>query len=361
MEKNQSKTRKADVVVISIVVAVILIAIGGLVYYLTSSDSVKTNALVQISKDNKKMAVISDAEYNYKLLNLMAQFQQAYGITDEQTAYSFWSTPIDGVAQIDYFKNFALEQIKYEKIEYLKALESGTKLSAQEKEELKSGFDNIEKQLKDQGVKIDDYLINYYGISFRIYKEMSEQSRIASKFSTTQINSIEVTDEDIINYYDENFDRYYTVRVRHILLRTKDDNGNALSEDDIEEKRELANSLLAAINSGEDMDTLVADHSEDPGAEDNSGYYDVTKGSSYVAEFRDWAMASQVGDAAVVESELGYHVMKTYRTTVFEDIILQVKKDLQTARYSEKLSGWLGEYDIVVYEAVYESINPLAS
>ena len=356
MPKGKSNTT----VVISVVVGVILIAITAVVLFYFNADIVKTRTMVQINRDGKKIAEVSDAEYKYKLLNIMFQFEQSYGITDPTQAANFWLTPVEGVTQLDQIKNFALEQIKYEKVEYVKALENGIKLSSQEKDELKVSFSSIEKQFKDANQDIDDYLMSNYGISFNIYKDISEQSKIASKFSTLQISEIDVTEQELLDHYNENKAAFYSVKVRHILISTLDEKGNDLEGELLEEKKKLAEEILVKIESGEDMDALVDEYSEDPGAESNFGYYDLTENANFVPEFKEWAMNSALDDTGIVKTEFGYHIMKTYQVTNFEDIQLQVKRDLQTKRYSQTLSQWVEEYDIQVFDAVYESINPLA-
>jgi parvulin-like peptidyl-prolyl isomerase len=249
--------------------------------------------------------------------------------------------------------------MKYEKVEYLKALEAGTRLSNQEKDDLKATFDSIEKQFKDNNQDIDDYLIASFGISFRMYKEISERSKIASKFSTLQISQIEASDDEIENYYNENIDRYFTVNVRHILLLTTDDEGEPLDEEVLEEKEQLAQELLERVNAGENMDELVEEYSEDPGAQYNFGYYDVEKNAGYAPEFEEWSLNSQIGDTGIVETDFGFHIMKTYKVTSFDDIRLAVKRDLQTTIYSERITAWVDEYYIEIFDSVYDSINPL--
>lgn len=358
-EMDLAKPKNSTMAVVIIVVAVIVIAVVAITLFYLNADLVKTRTMVQIEKNGKEVAEITDAEFKYKLANLMMQFEQAYEISDQTQRLNFWLTPYEGVTQLEQIKNFALEQMKFEKVEYLKAIEAGTRLSNQEKDDLKATYDSIEKQFKDNNQDIDDYLIASFGISFKMYKEISERSKIASKFSTLQISQINASDDEIKNYYDENIDRYFSVNVRHILLLTTDDAGAALDEEAIEEKKEIAQTILEKINTGESMDELVDEYSEDPGAQYNFGYYDVEKGAGYAPEFEEWALNSQPDDTGIVETDFGFHVMKTYKVTNYDDIKLAVKRDLQTSRYSETITAWVEEYYIEVFDAVYDSINPL--
>lgn len=357
-----AKGKNSTTLVVVIVVAVILIAITSLIVFVLNGDSIKERTMVEISKDGKKVAEISDVEYNYKLINIMQQFQQAYGITDQSQALQFWTTPVDGVTQLDQVKNFTLEQMKYEKVEHLKAIENGTKLSSQEKQELENNFNSVEKQFTDANEDLEQYLNEALGISFKMYKNYAEQAEIAAKFSSQQINNVVVADTEIEEHYDANISRYFTVKVRHILIASIDAEGNKLEGDALQEKKDLADSILTKLNAGEDMDALVDEYSDDraqDGTVNNFGYYDVTEEAALIEEFKNWALNSQVDDTAIVETDFGYHIMKTYTVTTFEDVKLQVKKDLQTSKYAEVIQGWVEEYVIEVFDSVYENINPL--
>lgn len=56
---------------------------------------------------------------------------------------------------------------------------------------------------------------------------------------------------------------------------------------------------------------LVKEHSDDSSAEDGGLFEDINPDSQYVLNFRNWAIDPQrkAGDAEVIETEYGYHVM----------------------------------------------------
>ena len=64
-----AKGKSSTTIVIVIVVAVILIAIASLIVFVLNGDSIKERTMVEISKDGKKVAEISDVEYKYNLIN----------------------------------------------------------------------------------------------------------------------------------------------------------------------------------------------------------------------------------------------------------------------------------------------------
>ncbi len=112
-------------------------------------------------------------------------------------------------------------------------------------------------------------------------------------------------------------DETVPVNVRHILFQfATDSNGTVTMTDD--EKAELkkqAEDVLAQFNENPSEDAfieLAAQYSEDEGSKNNGGLIEnITPTSNYVTNFRDWAVdkSRKVGDAEIVETEYGYHIM----------------------------------------------------
>ena len=62
----------------------------------------------------------------------------------------------------------------------------------------------------------------------------------------------------------------------------------------------------------EGFESLVSQYSQDSNSVPSGGLIDgITSSSSYVQEFKDWALDSsrQTGDTGIVKSEYGYHIM----------------------------------------------------
>lgn len=118
---------------------------------------------------------------------------------------------------------------------------------------------------------------------------------------------------------------YTPVAVRHILIGLEytedvtDEDGNTTSESktrSLTDAKKIANDLLAEWKKGDTTEdtfaTLASENSDDTGSIDNGGLYDdITADSSYVQEFKDWALSKdrKVGDVGIIETEYGVHVM----------------------------------------------------
>jgi len=77
-----------------------------------------------------------------------------------------------------------------------------------------------------------------------------------------------------------------------------------------EQADQLAASLLEQIRAGADIDKLMREWSEDPASAPGATAYEVKPDSQYVFEFRRLALRLKVGEAGMVKTIYGWHVMK---------------------------------------------------
>ena len=103
-----------------------------------------------------------------------------------------------------------------------------------------------------------------------------------------------------------------SVKVRHILISTQN------LPDSLAKQR--ADSLEQLVRKGANFNALVMEYSDDPGKQQNMGSYDITPTSSFVPEFKEFALTHKAGDIGVVKSQFGYHVMQ-----------IESQKDFETA------------------------------
>lgn len=117
-----------------------------------------------------------------------------------------------------------------------------------------------------------------------------------------------VTDEMLNNY---------AYQAKHILIKTIDDSRNPLPEDEIAEKKQQAEDILAQIRGAADpaakFDELMNEFSEDGRGEDGAlaapDGYTTTRGEM-VSEFEQGALALKPGEiSGLVESTYGYHII----------------------------------------------------
>lgn len=99
-----------------------------------------------------------------------------------------------------------------------------------------------------------------------------------------------------------------SVRAKHILITTSDRETGEMIRDEAAAKQ-LADSLLAAINAGSDFTALAAQYSAD-GSRNNGGDLGMYGYGMMVPEFQEFTFTQPVGSRGVVQTQFGYHVIE---------------------------------------------------
>lgn len=101
-----------------------------------------------------------------------------------------------------------------------------------------------------------------------------------------------------------------STKVAHVLVAYKGAERATVTRTEAEAKA-LADSYLAQVNANpEAINMLARTSSDDPGAVQNGGVYDVTPNGGWAKEFKDFAVASPKGKTGIVKTSFGFHVMR---------------------------------------------------
>ncbi len=129
--------------------------------------------------------------------------------------------------------------------------------------------------------------------------------RLLRKKATT--DGIEVTEEKLKKFYEENPDMFVEVEARHILV----------------EDEKKAKEVKEKLDNGEDFEELVKEYSTDTASVPEGGKVGtVTADSQFVPEFIEATLKLKEGDiSGPVQSSFGYHIIKADKRTelTFED------------------------------------------
>lgn len=138
--------------------------------------------------------------------------------------------------------------------------------------------------------------------------------------------------------------------VRHLLVKfsggTKDEDGNTTYSD--EEKaaaKEKADGYLQTWLDGDKTEEsfieLVKEHSDDSSASEGGLFEDITPKSSYVDDFLSWSIdeTRKTGDAEVVESPYGYHVMYYVGASELNYRDMMISDDMRAEDLEEWYNG----------------------
>jgi peptidyl-prolyl cis-trans isomerase D len=192
---------------------------------------------------------------------------------------------------------------------------------------------NLESQFGSIEVT-DEEIAEYYAANESQFMQEEQVSLEYIEINKDDIfDEVSVTQEQIRQRYDEEQLEYQSQierRASHILLEAFDDNGFA-------EALSLATELKDRIDSGESFEALALEYSDDIGSAEEGGDVGYTSGDNFVEPFEQALLALEVGAVSdPVRSEFGVHVIKLTEQSEssiesFEDSRDRLERDLKTA------------------------------
>ncbi|MFJ5763008.1 peptidylprolyl isomerase [Neobacillus sp. NPDC093182] len=157
------------------------------------------------------------------------------------------------------------------------------------------------------------------------------------------IPQIEVTDEELQTYFDENKDSLgeaEQVKASHILV----------------EDEATAKEVKQKLTDGADFAELAKEYSTDEGTKENGGELGFFARGTMVTEFEDVAFTLPVNEISEpVKTDYGYHIIKVeekkeVKEANFDDSKGEIKETLIDQKMETEYSTWLEEkkndYDI---------------
>lgn len=175
----------------------------------------------------------------------------------------------------------------------------------------------------------------YYGISGKAFRdEMAQQLKLRLILA----DHINVTDEQVRQYYDEHLDEYKDpeqVRASHIIVDTEEE----------------ALEIIAQLKNGADFAELAKERSGDGAAAigGDLGYFTYDE---MTESFSEVVFAMEVGTftEVPVKTEFGYHVIlntdhQAESTIPFEDVKEKIAYMLEDQALTEVLADWFAELE----------------
>ncbi len=140
------------------------------------------------------------------------------------------------------------------------------------------------------------------------------------------------------------------VQVQHVLIGWKgvpaarpDQDPRAAARDKAAADK-VASEVFAKVKAGEDMAKLMKEFSEDPGSKDNGRIYDVFANGQMVPSFKDLSLRLEIGEAGMVISPFGWHVIKRVPPPPPDNLesaaILKREPVTQSSKVKHILLGW---------------------
>lgn len=248
---------------------------------------------------------ISTNELLYYINSAVANVEQNMNQTYDQ----FKDVEVEGQTFTEYVKDTALDEAIKNRLIEQKFDELGLTFDEAGQTEVDEMITSLESQyggsdkLDEALKKIGTDRETFKQIGVVSYKQMKIQEKLYGEGGDE-----EVTDQDVTDYYNDEY-----TQVKHILISTRDQDGNTLEDSMKQIKQQLANDLLAQIKAGADFDELMKSNTEDVDQEGNpnspDGYIFDSDGN-YIEPFKEKSLTMEIGSVEMVETDYGYHIIK---------------------------------------------------
>ncbi len=268
-----------------------------------------------------------------------------------------WETvELEGKKLVDIVREEAVNELAVSIIVKQKAKENGLSITQVDKDKLESQIESMKNSIGSEA-DYELWLLEQ-GLTDKVYREFIEYSLLSAKLIEKIVP--DVSDDELFKYYEEN-----VAHVKHILVKTVDDDMNAVSGDVFAQKQALAYDYLKRAKAGEDFDKMVNDLSEDPGSQSQPEGYYLGKGfilgttGGMIAEFEATSLSLKIGEISdPVETAYGYHIIKRYDNDkeTFETHKEQLQAQIKSVKYSVMLDQWRSEAKVELNNEVIESL-----
>ena len=289
----------------------------------------------------------------------------------------------NGVTWQQFFLESALGSWQNYQALTMEAKAAGFELEESRINELDNLKESLDLQAQSYGLSGAEELLalnvgNCAGIED--YHFFLENNYYGGGYLDSMVKALELSDEDLEAYFTEHEAEYTengltrdlrSIDVRHILafpegadnatIRTEtfSDEAWAAGEAKAQEILEL---YLAGEMTEESFAALANEHSADPGSNTNGGLYTEVMQGDMVPEFDAWCFdeARQVGDTAVVRTDLGFHVMYFSGSNVLWPTY--VRQDMQAEYQQNCVTAAVEKYAMEVdYSAIVLGFLDLAN
>ncbi|NCC68769.1 MAG: hypothetical protein EOM14_11375 [Clostridia bacterium] len=291
---------------------------------------------------------VSWGEYFYWLYYSISYVEQYLGtIPDLSETCAFDDT----MTYSQYFASSAKDMVvQYHALE-MNAKAAGAELTAEDEESLRELLaSDIVSCCGEDGTETDfyDYLESMY-VSQDLYNYINSVSCLYTNCfdALYDADGETLSDADVQAFIDAN--GYMTAK--HILLKTVDSEGTAISDEEIAAKLATAEDIVAQLGAASDQDArialfeeLMAEYNEDTSEDYYPGGYCFASGEM-VEEFESATAAlSEYETSGVVESDYGYHIILRMPTTP-DDVVEYYSEDEQ---YDLRYLAAVDAYDVVI-------------
>jgi peptidyl-prolyl cis-trans isomerase C len=293
------------------------------------------------------IAVVGDREIpkaDYD--RLLAQAQTTYEAREQDF-------PEAGTPEFAQLRNAIVRSLVEQAQFEIAAEELGIEVTDEEVEER---LDELKEQFFEGDEEKYEEELEKQGLTDEQVREDVRSRVLSEKVFDDVTADVEVTDEEVEAYYEENKAQFETPasrEVRHIL---------------VENKRQ-ADRLYAQLQDGADFAKLAKEHSQDPGSAEEGGNFTAQQGAT-VEEFDKTAFELETGEISEpVETQFGWHIIEALEdiepaaTQELSEVEQQIREQLQEEKRNQAINDWITELrerfaDQVAYAPGFEPPPP---
>ena len=329
LKQQQEARRKKKVNIITAVVSVLLaiVFIGSIltINYIQNSGYLLRKQTALKSDNHTISAATFTYFFNYEYQNFInnnSNYLSYYGL-DVETDLREQETS-DGKVWFDYFAENtqnALTEILYlaEKAESV-----GMKLGEEENKQLEEFEKGVEEGAKEQKCSVDEYIATVYGKGLKKADVLEglKLSMLATKFYNEKIGSVEYSDEDLNEYFNDHKNDFLYVDYKFYTFNAAITNemSDAQKKEEKEKAKALAERLMKATDEksfNSILTEILKEQKKDDEAIETAIESSYTAKSTYDSEFEvsKWAFdeGAKVGESKLYNKDNAYSVYMLYK------------------------------------------------
>lgn len=274
--------------------------------------------------EDKVVATVNDAEIT------QAELNEYYNLMKKDYELQTGKTLSDKEDKefIRELKDKAFDELVLQTIVAQDAEKKGLKITEAEiVEELKVYKDT-------QGEVGYAKFLEQLGITEAQLKNFIKHNQTYIKLKDMVTAEINVTDEEILNFYNDNKEEFTEpagIEIFHILV----------------ESEQEANNILTKLDEGADFSKLAAEFSTCPSKDVGGDLGVVNENSNLVPEFKEVALKLKSGEITTkpVKTEFGYHIIKAGNNVEAKrESLDEVKSDISSYLKANKQNEFFNNY-----------------
>ncbi|MDE7221393.1 MAG: peptidylprolyl isomerase [Oscillospiraceae bacterium] len=300
--EKKAAERKSNILYGTVAAIFVIVAVALVVY----NSGIFQRNQTAVTIDGEKYTVAETGYYYNQVYQNYASFYSAMGM-DPSALKSQPYGGSDDMTYDDFFKESAVDNMKYIHAAVKAAGEAGISLDSEDEAVVKQNVDSMKSAAASNGYSYGAYLKAMYGatITSSIVESCLRDQVLASKYAAQYSEENFVyTDEDIQAYYDEHKDTYDLIDGAYVTVSGSpeaktDDEGNAVEATDEEKTAAMAaaktaaDEILASFEAGQGLEQL---------AEAKGATYSTTISSPSTTSGQWFYDASRkAGDTSVIE------------------------------------------------------------